>query len=263
MGHGGAQPLQRTGGGLLWQQLLADLRRRLTAGEFADTFPGELTLVTEYRVSRQTVRQALRQLRTEGVVAAGRGRRPYVVPTEITQPVGALYSLFASVEANGLEQRSIVHTLDVRADGVVATRLGLEESTPLVHLERLRLAAGEPLAVDRVWLPAYLAYPLLDADFTHTALYTEYRDRCGVTLTDGEEHIRACVPTPAERLLLGVGAETAAFAINRLGRAESRLVEWRHTLVRGDRFTLTADFSARDGYRLAVAPRTGGGSPVR
>ena len=77
-----------------------------------------------------------------------------------------------------------------------------------------------------------------------------------MTLTDGEEHIRAVVPTAAERLLLGVGPDTAAFAIDRLGRADGRLVEWRHTLVRGDRFSLTADFSARDGYRLAVAPRT-------
>ena len=41
---GGAHPLQRSGG-LLWQQLLADLRRRLADGEFAAAFPGELALV--------------------------------------------------------------------------------------------------------------------------------------------------------------------------------------------------------------------------
>ncbi len=252
---GGAHPLQRTGGPLLWQQLLADLRRRLADGDFAAAFPGELALVAEYQVSRQTVRQALRQLRDDGVVAAARGRQPRVTPVEIEQPVGALYSLFASVEATGQEQRSIVHTLDIRADGVVAARLGLEESTPLVFLERLRLAGGEPLAVDRVWLPAHLAAPLLDADLTHTALYTEYRRRCGVALTGGREHIRAVVPTPAERLLLGVGPDTAAFAIDRLGLADNQPVEWRHTLIRGDRFGITADFTARDGYRLTLAPR--------
>jgi GntR family transcriptional regulator len=253
---GGAHSLQRTGSPpLLWQQLLADLRRRLADGEFATTFPGELALVAEYGVSRQTVRHALRQLREDGVVVAARGRQPRVTPVEIEQPIGALYSLFTSVEATGQEQRSIVHILDIRADGVVAARLGLEESTPLVYLERLRLAGGEPLAVDRVWLPAHLAAPLLDADFTHTALYAEYRRRCGVALTGGRESIRAVVPTAAERLLLGIGPDTAAFAIDRLGLADDRPVEWRHTLVRGDRFGITADFTARDGYRLALAPR--------
>ena len=64
-----------------------------------------------------------------------------------------------------------MRTLDVRADGVAAARLGLEEPTPLVYLERLRLAADEPLAVDRVWLPERLAAALLEVDFSRTALY--------------------------------------------------------------------------------------------
>ena len=67
-------------------------------------------------------------------------------PTEIAQPLGTPYSLFQSVEATGRVQRNVVRTLDVRADGVVAARLGLEESTPLVHLERLRFSDEEPLA---------------------------------------------------------------------------------------------------------------------
>jgi len=46
-----------------------------------------------------------------------------------------------------LEQRSLVRFLEVRQDGVVATRFGLEESTPLVYLERLRLAGQEDVVV--------------------------------------------------------------------------------------------------------------------
>lgn len=247
----GPQPLDRTGPDPLWTQLLADLRRRLDDGEFAAAFPGELALVAEYAVSRHTVREALRRLRDEGTVVAGRGRAPRLAePVEIRQPLGALYSLFSSVEAAGLSQRSVVRTLEVRADGVIAARLGLEESTPLVFLERLRMAGTAPLAVDRVWLPEVIAAPLLEIDFTHTALYTELAQACGVTLTGGREDIRAVVPTPAERDLLAIDATVAAFAIERLGYAGGDAVEWRHTLVRGDRYTVTADFSARDGYQL-------------
>ena len=106
--------------------------------------PGELPLVQQYGVSRHTVREALRQLRAEGTVTAARGRQPRLGPVEITQPIGALASLFSVVEQQGLEQRSLVRRLDVRADGVIATRLGLDGSTPLLHLERLRLAGGAP-----------------------------------------------------------------------------------------------------------------------
>ncbi|MEV7043599.1 GntR family transcriptional regulator [Amycolatopsis sp. NPDC051061] len=242
--------LSRSGSEPLWRQLRRELLARLDAGEFTDQFPGELALVEDYEVSRSTVRQALRQLRADGVIVAERGRQPRVAPpAEIAQPLGALYSLFASVEAAGLSQHSVVRTFDIRADALVAERLELEASTPLVYLERLRLAGDEPLALDRVWLPADLAKPLLQADFTHTGLYAELARRTGVRLDHGREEVHAVIPTAAERAQLACAHDVAAFAINRLSHARGRPVEWRHTLVRGDRYSLTAEFSAA-GYRL-------------
>lgn len=248
-----ARELDREASQPLWSQLYDDLSQRLAAGEFNDEFPGELALVAEYSVSRYTVREALRRLRAEGAVTAARGRTSRVSsPAEIEQPLGAVYSLFASVGSSGLRQRSEVRVITVLRDAVVADRLGLEGSTPLFHLERLRLAGEKPLALDRVWLPAELGRPLLDADFTETALYAELAERCGVRVTGGAEHIRAVVPTPSEQQSLGVPDGVAAFAIERVGYMGEQPVEWRHTLVRGDRFAVNADFSGREGRRAGV-----------
>lgn len=242
--------MDRSAGPPLWQQVLSDLRHRLADGEFARAFPGELALVAQYGVSRHTVREALRHLRAEGTVLAARGRKPRLAPAEVEQPLGALTSLFDAVESRGLEQRSIVRRLDVRADGVVATRLGLEESAPLVHLERLRLAGDEPLALDRTWLPADLALPLLDADFTRTALYDELAARCGVRLTGGREQVRAVLATRGERALLGLPTTAALLLVERTGFVQDRPVEVRHTLVRGDRYAVTAESGSHD-YTLS------------
>lgn len=240
-----ARTLDRSGGAPLWRQLQDDLVARLRSGEFDTGFPGELTLVDDYRVSRHTVRQALHQLRADGLVVAERGRQPRVSPAaDVVQPLDTLYSLFASVEAAGLEQRSVVRVLDVRADGVIADQLDLEGSTPLVHLERLRLAGDAPLAIDRAWLPADLAAPLLDADFTRTSLYAVLAERTGVRLDHSRETIKAVVPTSAERALLHCGPDVACLSIHRLGRAGGRPVEWRHTMVRGDRYAVTTESTA-------------------
>lgn len=258
-----ATPALRRGDTPLWAQLLADLRVRLAAGEFADAFPGELALVEHYGVSRHTVREALRHLRAEGTVTAARGRRPRIAAAQVVQPLGALTSLFSAVEATGLEQRSVVRALDVRRDGVIATRLGLEESTPLVHLERLRLAGDEPLAMDRVWLPEELAAPLLEVDFTRTALYDELLVHCGLRLTGGREQVRAVLPTRGERRLLMVPSGVALLAVERTGCSGGRPVEHRHTLVRGDRFAVTATFHGRETALSAGAPGHPAPSPVR
>ena len=238
----------------LWAQLADDLRRRVGDGEFVEAFPSELALVETYGVSRNTVRDALRRLRAEGTVVAGRGRRPRLgAQVEIEQPLGALYSLYSSVEAAGLQPTSVVRSLVECRDPEIAARLELASDAVLVHLERLRLADQEPLAIDRVWFPASIAAPLLSVDFTHVGFYDELVGRTGIRLTGGRERLRAVVPNRAERTALRLPAGVAAFAIERLGYVRERPVEWRHTLVRGDRFSVVAEFAAGIGYRLDLS----------
>ena len=58
------------------------------------------------------------------------------------------------------------------------------------------------------------------------------------------------MPTRAEQRLLAIPPSAGALAIDRLGYAGGQPVEWRHTLIRGDRFSLIAEFSPRTGYQL-------------
>lgn len=256
------RPLDRASPLPLWAQLEIDLKRRIGAGAFDVRFPGEHELVAEYDVSRHTVRDALRRLRTSGVLESGRGRGTWLRRQRIEQPLGALYSLFRSVEASGLEQRSEVRVLEVRTDEAVAERLDRERRTEFVYLERLRLADGEPLAVDRSWLPRSVAGPLLEADFTHSGLYDELAALTGTRLTGGSEVITALMPDAATRKLLEIPQGCAAMEIRRLGCLRNTPVEWRETVIRGDRFSVTAQWSTQEGYTMDVASGVGG-APVR
>src|SRR5262249_25734903 len=217
----------------LWAQLLADLRARLARGEFTGRFPGDEELRQSYGGSRHTVREAVRPAPAEGGI--GRGRATCVAGAVIDQPLGALYSLFRSVEAQGFVQRSVVRYLEERGDEEAAKVLGRPLDEPLVYLERLRLADDQPVVLDCSWLPAALARPLLRVDFTRTALYHELHARCGLWPDAGWERLRPELPTAEQRELLGLGARTPALAIERLASSHGTPVEWRHGLVRADR----------------------------
>lgn len=226
--------------GPLWRRVAADLRDRLAAGEFEGFFPGEFALAEQYGVSRATVREALRELRAQGMVTAHRGRpsRPGI-PVMIEQSTDTLFSLYSSVRAVGLDQRSAVRALDVRRDGAAAQRLGLDDGADLVYLERVRFVGVEPLAVDCTFLPAARTRPLLEADFTGTSLYGELRSRCGITVAAGSETVRAAIPDAEQREALAIGPDTAILLVERVGLADGEPIEYRQTALRGDRFTLT------------------------
>ena len=226
----------------LWQQVLGDLERRIGSGEIVDRFPTDRELVEEYGVSRHTVREAVQRLRARGLVERHRGRGSIVRPDQLHQPVGTLYSLFQAVEARGLPQRSEVLALEEVRDAEAAARLDLDEEAPLIRLERLRYAGDEPLALDVVWLPADLARPLLDVDWSRTALYDELAARCGVRLTSATEIIEPSLPDEDARELLHLDDDEALFRIVRTGHVGDRKVECRIALVRGQRFAFTSSW---------------------
>jgi GntR family transcriptional regulator len=253
-----ARPVVRSDPLPVWQQVQKDLTRRVRKGEFGDRFPSELALAGEYAVSRHTVRQALRSLRDGGFVTASRGRPSQVAePGVLEQPLGALYGLLAAAEAAGLRVHSRVRILAIRADAMIAHRLRLDDAAPLVLLDRLRYAGEQPLALDRIWMPAALARPLLDVDFRTARWYVELGRRAGIWLDSGEEQIYAVVPDKTQRRLLHLPDGAAAFAIRQLGHAHGAPLVCRQVLVRADRFGLHAEFDGRHGYRLLAAQRAG------
>ncbi len=228
----------------LWAQLEAELRRRLDSGEFDDgPFPTDLQLTQDYGVSRHTVREAVRHVNSDGVLRRERGRGTVVDRTEFEQSLGTLYSLFRSIEATGVEQASEVLRLEVVTDDDAAGMLELDPSTELVLIARLRLANGEPLAIDRAWLEASKTRALLDVDWSHTALYDELA-RIDVDPPDqGWERLTPFVPNADDCSCLGMNAGEAAFHLERLGSRGDKPVEWRTTIVRGDRWRFVSDWS--------------------
>ena len=238
----------------LWAQLLADLRRRMAGGEFMERFPTDRELTGEYGVSRQTVREAMRQLRDEGAVERQRGRGTRVRPAEFEQPFGGLGSLFRAVEATGVDQTSEVRVLERCHEPSAAGKLGLDPATELIYLERLRLAEGVPLALDRVWLPAARASAVLEADFRHTGLYDELSRRCGISIRSGRERIEPVLPNRDDARLLGLRPRQAAFALVRLSHEASGPIEWRRALIRGDRYHLVAEWNDPSGGSAMTRP---------
>lgn len=237
----------------MWAQLETELRRALDAGEFDDRFPTDLELTRRYDVSRHTVREAVGRLQSDGLVHRVRGRGTVVERSRFEQRLGALYSLFTSIEAEGVEQRSEVIDVGIVTDAEVAERLELEPTAELFRLERIRYADDEPLAIDTAWLGADLGRPLLDADFSHTALYDELERRCQCRPDRGWERIAPVIPSDTERAMLDAPADVAVFQVERLGQLGDRVIEWRVTVIRGDRYRFFADWSAAGSGGLRFA----------
>ena len=228
----------------LWAQMEALLRSRIASGEFKDRFPTDAELVRDYGVSRHTARVAIGRLQAAGLVERERGRGSRLpLAAELEQSISPFYSLAASISQQGLAEHSLVRRQELQHNGDAASRLGLPPATELVHIQRLRFAGGEPLALDDSWVVADGGTPLLDADLGRGSLYEMLANLCNVRITGGTERIRATLPGAPVRTLLALPRGEAVLLVERVAFSDERAIEYRHSLVRGDRFAFVASWS--------------------
>lgn len=237
------EPSRARSGGPLWQRIADDLLHKIEQGQFAAGFPGETDLVAEYGVSRGTIRSALRPLRERGVISAERGRRPQVMNVSGTSSYGPIYSLHETVQEMGLDQPSTVVEQDLAQDRQIAAQLARPEATQFFHLLRIRHTDDQPLAVDEVWMPAAATSGLAGVDFSHTAVYKELRDRCGIVLEGGREEIRAVSADETRAAALGCDIGDPLFKIERISSYRNDPFEFRESYILGSRYSIVRSFS--------------------
>jgi GntR family transcriptional regulator len=151
-------------------------------------------------VSRPTLRRAIEYLVDRGYVVRRRAVGTQVLHPKVRRPV-QLSSLYDDLATEGKNPGTTVLSLrTVPAADSVAHALGLQEGSPVVALERLRYADGDPLAVMRNWLPAGLV-ELEPEALERTGLYQLMR-AAGVGLHLASQTIGGRAATAAEARLL-------------------------------------------------------------
>lgn len=228
----------------LWAQMEILLRARIASGEFEGRFPTDAELVRSYGVSRHTARAAIGRLQAGGLVERERGRGSRLPrAAQLEQSIAPFYSLAASISQQGMAEHSVVKRRAVGRNREAASRLGLGLETELVHIKRLRFAGDEPLALDDSWVVADAGHALLRADLRRGSLYELLASAANVRITGGTERIRAALPPAAVRKLLALPRGEATLLVERVAFSGERPVEYRHSVVRGDRFAFVANWS--------------------
>lgn len=194
--------------------------------------PTELQLGERLGVSRITVRRAMGDLERAGIVERVQGRGTWIRhlpynPAELINPLG----FHAQMTPQGYAVTS--HVVDYRtvtAGRDTAARLGIDVTTRVFLLQRLRYLDGTLHHLTTAWWPADECLITPDVDFATASLYTVLRES-GLDIY--EEHISAYLhhPTIREQQLLGLPDASARLATDStvLSRSGRRLV-FAHTV---------------------------------
>ena len=216
--------------------------------------PTERELCTTYGVSRATVRQALGQLEIEQRIFRRQGKGTFVARPKIDQ------RLELTSHTEGMKERGISPSsklIDVRripAGLDVGAQLDLSSKAEVLRIERLRLADGEPIAIEVVYLNADRFDGITASLGDNASLYQLLATNYGVELASAEETIEAVVAEGREAGLLKCQPGMPLLMLSRRTLDTSgQPTEFVRSLYRGDRYRFQTGLQR---------PRTWGAAPV-
>jgi GntR family transcriptional regulator len=232
----------------LYHQVELDMRRRVEDGQWqaGDRIPSESELCDHYGASRITIRRAISELASDGLLVRFPGRGTFVREPTFTAGPRGLTSFTQEMSSLGL--RASAKIIGARREPVppdVADRLGLAERDDVVVLTRLRTGDGKPMGVQTAYLPAELVPGMEDAELGDGSLYTFLAEVYGVQPAEAEEVFKVGPIRGAEADLLDVRAGTCGFHVERLTvDADGHPIEYVRSVIRGDRYRIRMSLHA-------------------
>jgi len=173
----------------------------------------EISIGQRFGLSRPTVRRAIQELVDKGLLVRRRGIGTQVVHGQVTRGV-ELTSLHDDLNRTGQRPATkVIHFEKSTADEQTAAALGIPDGSPVVHVVRLRLADGVPIAVLDNTLPGEFGDLGAD-DFAQYGLYQLMRAR-GITLRVAKQRIGARTATAEESRLLSLPKGAAVLTMSR------------------------------------------------
>jgi GntR family transcriptional regulator len=222
------------------RRILRELASDLHPGA---AMPSERQLISQYGVSRITVREAVGQLVNDGLLERVRGKGTFIAHRPV-QSTLHLASFTEEMRSLGHVPTTIVLVREERSlPSDTAAALALTAPARGFHLKRLRLADGVPVSIDDSWFAAGPYPGLLDHDLSGS-VYSLAADVYGTPIVRARQTVAAEESPDDVATLLGVRTGAPVLVFDRVSFSAEAPVEHTRSWYRSDRYRVQMEVSA-------------------
>jgi GntR family transcriptional regulator len=229
----------------LYHQVKTSILREIESGRWRpeDRLPSEDDLAERFRVSKITVRQAMRDLAERGYIRREQGRGTFVQRPPLIEGPRKLTSFTEEMRKQGAQASSeVLEQGTAPASAEVAAMLAIGEDEPVFRLRRLRLADGDPMGVQTTYIPAQLVPGIGDLTFSSASLYDVLAKHYQLHPTSAHETHFAFAVGSQDAALLRVPAGSPVMGADLVARlADGRPLEYVKSVMRADRYKIVLD----------------------
>lgn len=216
--------------------------RDVIAGEVQDLYsageslPSESKLAQRFGVNRHTLRRAIDELVSDGLVERCHGKGVFVLEPSINYSIGSTTRFTETLQSQGKSTVSrVIRKQVIPARGTIASRLNMVDGESVIFIETLRTVESKPFCIISHFLPLK-SFSVLLENYDTGSLHEFLNVHFNISLKREESLISAVFPEAEDASLLNMPRQATILRVKSLNLdvESSKPVEYAVTRFRGD-----------------------------
>ena len=189
-------------------QLYSDISQKIENNTLkdGDKLPNEMELCEEFGLSRITIRQAYKELETNGYVLRERGRGTFVRKKIETHSLQRFSSIVDELKKEGVEIKGeIIENLVIFPDERIRKIIGIDPKEQTLFVRRLVYADGSPFYITKVYIPYILTGKISKKILTENSFMKIITGIYNLKLIRTKSTLEPIIPDKENAQLLAMG----------------------------------------------------------
>lgn len=197
-----------------------NLEKMIVMGDYevGDMLPSENKLADEYKLSRMTIRHALRNLEVDGLIYRQKGKGSFVGSKRKEFRLGFSLGFSEVMKSKSIDfsteiiQKPIIQNWEKDIDWILNEK---EKEAGCIHFSRNRIINGKPIMVEfayvsNIGLQKFCSQPFINGSFFDT-LFINY----DIEIQDPKQKFKAILATPELAKRFNIEINSPLLQINR------------------------------------------------
>ena len=240
----------------IYLQIQRSIHDRVQSGVLkpGDQIPSEHEMVTEFGVSRATIRKSLERLVFNGVLIRQPGKGTFVSENLVHYGVSTMLSFSRTLTAQGYEVTTrLLRQEVIPGPEPVCAGLNLTPGSNVLLIQRLRNVNQNPVAIHISYFDDRLFSRLRNFDLERESLLESMEKIYGVHMATSRDSLRATIATPEECELFGAEAGLAVMEMEGISYdMRGKPTRFTRAIYRGDVFVLSVVNTHSQATSLAI-----------
>jgi len=226
----------------IYYQLEVEIKELIRDLNPGDPIHSEREFSEKYGISRMTVRQAINNLVSEGVLIRKRGKGTFVASPKLEQELTFMTSFSEDMKKRGLKpQTKILDFKSIPSTQSIAKKLNRKEGDWVYEVIRLRIADEIPMALETTYIPADLISGLKE-EILHASFYEYVDNTLDLKISHATQTVESTLAQGNESTSLGIKDGSPVLLMERIGYLENGMpFEYVKSIYRGDRYKFVLD----------------------